>query len=173
MSSKCILLYSTIFAALTSVALPVFATTCVGQTRFLEIASGTTYGPPIQRIVRARVKAHDSRLGAASITVEVTEVIRGEYNHTELTLIGYSNGRSLANNITALQYRVNSEHFFLLSNDDKVQPLIIADACRESSVEIRGNTIVGGQRDLFSRNGYTLELQDFLNELSGQAPGNP
>jgi len=135
---------------------------------FIEYANGELWGTPIRSVVKATVKRYglgralNWGLGFTSMTVKVTEVIRGPFVHSELTLTGDDGGLSLSAPITEEQYPIGSEHYFSLSADTKIQPL---DSCGESSVLIKGDTIEGGSTH-YGLIIYTLDIQDFIRQLN-------
>ncbi len=64
--------------------------------------------------------------------------------------------------ITLDDYPVGSEHLFILTNDESLQPLLV---CGESSLLINGDTVQGHVRDDSEYRTYELGYDELLERV--------
>lgn len=134
-----------------------FACTCLYMGTFEEFVKEH----PI--VVRGTVKEHGEELATQpgyfkTMSVVVSESIKGSFPHSELQFIG-DRGMSCLRYITLEDYPVGSEHLFILESEESTQPLMV---CGEASVRIRGNSVEGYSLDDGSYSAYERNLDEFL-----------
>lgn len=117
-------------------------------------------------IVRGTVYEHGQALRDRpgffkTMTVTVSDTIKGSFPHTEVEFFG-DTGMSCLRYITLEDYPLGSEHLFILESDKSAQPLIV---CGESSVLITDSTVQGHMRDANGYLTYERDLEEFLDKV--------
>lgn len=117
-------------------------------------------------IVRAVVDSHGGRLPHnptvyRTMTVTVSETIKGSFPHTSFEFFG-DTGMSCLAYITREDFPVGSEHFFILEDDQPSQPLMV---CGEASVSIHGDSIQGHNRAVNGYDGYRMGIEEFISRI--------
>mgnify|MGYP000544723601 CR=1 FL=1 len=139
----------------------VLACKCMYRGKFSKYTASTDMG-----IVRAKITSYGPKLPHGttlheSMAVEVIAVIKGNYIHRELHLLG-DPGNRCRDYVNSDRFQIGSEHFFAISGEKMVQPL---GGCGESSVVINDNIIKG----MFWENNkavpYTIDLETFMESL--------
>ena len=124
------------------------ATTCLYAGTFEVFAKKH----PI--IVRATVESYGSLVPNRNdvfrtMKVTVSETIKGVFPHSTFEFFG-DTGMSALRYITRYDFLIGSEHFFVLEDDDAIQPLM---GCGEASVVIHGDSVQGNR---LGENGYEV-----------------
>ncbi len=164
--NKLKLKYSLAFVFITvffSIPSPSFACSCDYVGKFSEYTLGD------KGIVRATVKEYGPKLPHGetlyeSMTVEITDVIKGKYNNKKLTLLG-DPGHLCRDYVDSTRFKVGTEHLISISSEKTTQPL---GGCGESSVAIKDDQIVGVEWKDNKRNNYSMNLREFVKLLTEQ-----
>ena len=121
-----------------------------------------------ENIIRAKVIEYGEQLEKApyesydSMVVELTNIIRGNFNHSQLKLIGSDYSFDCLDVIDYQRFKIGQEFLFLINSDEEVQELY---DCGEYSVLIENN-IVKSYR--FSEEGYEVystNLEKMLEKM--------
>jgi hypothetical protein len=117
-------------------------------------------------VVRGTVTDHGETLSInsdyfATMGIEVNERVKGDYPHDAFDFYG-DTGMSCLRYITAEDFPLGSEHFFILSDTNALQPLLV---CGESSVRIEGNTVHGQELGPDGYTPYAMPVDEFLSRL--------
>ena len=117
-------------------------------------------------IVRGTVRQHGERLPNNSryfktMTIGVSNTLKGNFPHDTFEFYG-DTGMSCLRYITLDDYPVGSEHLFILSSDESLQPLMV---CGESSLLINGNTVQGHTQDASGYRTYEMDLNELLDQV--------
>ena len=150
--------WTTIFLLQTSLSL---ACTCIYGGEFAE--NSARY----RGVVRAKVikyGRHHKEDIYKSIIVEVTDVVKGEFNHSKIKLIG-DLGHHCREYAKAKKYQIGKEFLFVIGNNKKVQTLY---GCGESSILIDGNTVKGYQLVGGSFKPYSMSLKTLTNKMKAE-----
>lgn len=139
------------------------ACSCVYVGEFIKYTSGG------HGVIHARIKSYGPRLAHGntlheSMTVEVVEVIRGNYTGEELVLLG-DPGHLCRAYVDSGRFEVGSEHLISIAGEEAIQPL---GGCGESSVIIKGDFVEGVELTDSGFEPYTLKIRDLLNLLAAQ-----
>lgn len=136
------------------------ACTCADAGQFSE------YAKLLPNVIRATVLNFGNELANRpdyyeNIKVEATEVVRGQINTMNLTLLGDS-GMSCFKFITRSQFEIGNEYLFLLQNAGGTQGLW---GCGESFLLIDGDKAVGRSRKFGVPRKYSIDLKNLYQLL--------
>jgi hypothetical protein len=114
-------------------------------------------------VVRGTVMDHGETLSInsdyfATMGIEVNEIVKGDYPHDAFDFYG-DTGMSCLRYITAEDFPLGSEHFFILSDTNALQPLLV---CGESSVRIEDSTVLGREPGANGYVTYEMSVDEFL-----------
>ena len=159
--TKALIFVSTIVAFVFS-SQTTFACSCMYAGKFIEYTSNGG-------IVRANVKELGSKLSHGdtlyeSMTVEVSEVIKGQYNKKEITFLG-DPGHLCRAYVDSERFKIGSEHLISISNNDPIQPL---GGCGESAVVIKDGKVQGVEIIDKRYESYSIDLKDYLKMLKAK-----
>lgn len=120
-------------------------------------------------VVRATIKEFGLKLSNGStfyesMTVEVSQVIKGEYSEREITFLG-DRGFNCRAYVDSERFKIGSEHLISLSNNDPIQPL---GGCGESAVLIKDGKVHGEELINNKFESYSITLQDYFEMLNAQ-----
>ena len=96
------------------------------------------------------------------MVVEVINVIRGNFNHSQLKLIGSDYSFNCLDVIDFQRFKIGQEFLFLINNEEEVQELY---DCGEYSVLIENN-IVKSYRFSEGYEIYYISLEDMLEKMT-------
>ena len=152
-----IMVISALFSA------PSFSCSCSYAGNFVEYTLGK------KGVVKATIKEFGQKLPHGktlyeSMTVEITEIIKGNYKGKQLTLLG-DPGDLCRDYVDSRRFKIGSQHLILLSNENSSQPL---DGCGESSVVIRNGKVEGVEWKDKKKIKYTIELNTFIKKITDQ-----
>ena len=153
-----VLVFVTIFFSNTSIAC-----SCLYAGKFSDYVAGD------KGVVRATNMKYGPKLSHGgtlyeSMFVEVTDVIKGEYNSKELTLLG-DPGHLCRDYVNSMRFKIGSEHLISISSEEAIQPL---GGCGESSVVIKDGKVEGVERKDNKNNKYSIDLNDLIKLLKDQ-----
>lgn len=139
------------------------ACSCAYAGKFVE------YALDGKGVVRAKIKNYGPRLSHGktlyeSMTVEVTQVVKGNYKAAELTLLG-DPGHLCRAYVDSQRFEIGSEHFFAILDDDSRQAL---GGCGESSVIIKDDLVEGRELTDKGFKLYTLKVSELVEALKEQ-----
>ncbi len=140
---------------------PSFACSCSYAGNFKQYTAGDS------GVVRATVIEYGPRLSHGqtlyeSMRIEVTEVVKGEYNNKHLTLLG-DPGHLCRDYIDSKRFGIGSEHLISISSEDTTQPL---GGCGESSVAIKDGQVVGVELKNNQLIDYSMSLEEYIKLLN-------
>lgn len=159
------ILLITLVVALTSLglALDTSACSCMWKGPFLEMAAGS------ELVIHGKVIDYGKRLPHGddlfeSMTVEVVEVIKGEYKSKTITILG-DRGADCRPYITPRTFGKSKEFLFALSaTDKKVQPISV---CGEFWIPVEAGVAKGV--DMRVNEPYSIPLDELVVKITAHA----
>lgn len=120
-------------------------------------------------VVRAKVieygQRHRGEAVYKSMIVEVTDVIKGTFNHTELELMG-DLGYQCREYVDSRKFGIGKEFLFVIRNEEAVQELA---GCGESSILVDGDTINGYKLTGDGYKPYSMSLDAMIEKMKVEA----
>ncbi|GAB4541948.1 MAG: hypothetical protein Tsb0014_34220 [Pleurocapsa sp.] len=119
-------------------------------------------------VIRAKVvkygqKYHDTIF--KTMTVEITNVIKGDFNHSTLEFIGDLGG-SCREYISSNKFGIGQEFLFVIGDREKVQELA---GCGESSILVDDDTVKGYKLTSNGYESYSMSLDAMIKEMKIEA----
>ena len=125
------------------------------------------YSTRYQGVVRAKVKKYVEKTGDTKykgMVVEVTDVINGKFNNSELKFIGetfYGSNFPLVD-IDSRKFRVGQEFLFIIRDRERVQGL---GGCGESFVLIEDDLVKGRRLLDTGYEAYSMPLNSLIEKM--------
>jgi len=136
-----------------------YACSCVYAGKFIDYTSNSG-------VIRATIKQLGPKLSHGntlyeSMTVEVNEVVKGEYDKRDIIFLG-DPGHLCRAYVNSERFKIGSEHLIAISSKKEIQPL---GGCGESAVAINDGKISGRELIGNQYKRYSFDLHEYLEML--------